>query len=53
MNDTVTISKTEYDALYRAQMKLGALEAHGVDNWEGWDDAMASFHEALSEEGIE
>jgi len=53
MNETVTISKTEYDSLYRAQMKLGALEAYGVDNWEGWEDAMDSFHEALDAEGLE
>ena len=53
MNETVTISKTEYDSLYRDQIKLGALLAQGVDNWVGWDDAMESFHEVLSEEGIE
>ena len=37
----VTISKTFYDALIADQKKLTALEASGVDNWEGYDDAMS------------
>lgn len=34
--DTVTISKTEYDLLNKRSDWLGWLEAAGVDNWCGW-----------------
>lgn len=44
--DTVTISRKEYDALLAAREKLDALEAAGVDNWSGYDDAMASLEAA-------
>jgi hypothetical protein len=36
----VTISRAEYDRLKRDSLKLEALIAAGVDNWEGYDDAM-------------
>jgi hypothetical protein len=39
--ETVTIPKSEYESLLEAQAKLDALEGAGVDNWEGYDDAMA------------
>lgn len=45
--ETVIISLVEYEALIRASDKLDALEAleaHGVDNWLGYDDAMAALH---------
>jgi hypothetical protein len=35
------ITKEEYDELYESHSKLCALEAWGVDNWEGYDDAMS------------
>ncbi|WP_299316544.1 lambda-exonuclease family protein [uncultured Halomonas sp.] len=44
--DTVTISRKEYQALLAAREKLDALEAAGVDNWTGYDDAMASLKAA-------
>lgn len=44
--ETVTITKKEYDELCASQKILDALEAGGVDNWEGYDDAM----EALDDE---
>jgi len=44
--DTVTISRKEYQALLAAQEKLDALEAAGVDNWTGYDDAMAQLKAA-------
>ena len=49
MNDTVTISKEEYDSLLEASDKLLALEGAGVDNWEGYDEAMEMMRE-MSEE---
>ena len=44
--DTVTISRKEYEALLAAREKLDALEAAGVDNWTGYDDAMAQLKAA-------
>ena len=41
--ETVTIPKSEYELLLDASRKLAALEAGGVDNWEGYDDAMSSM----------
>ena len=38
--DTVTISKEEYESLLEDSEKLSALEAAGVDSWEGYDSAM-------------
>lgn len=38
--NTVTISKEEYDELISAQNLLNALISAGVDNWEGYDMAV-------------
>jgi hypothetical protein len=43
--ETVTISVEEYDRLLECEYKLIALEGAGVDNWEGYDDAMATLSE--------
>lgn len=40
MLESVTISSAEYLELNEAAQKLSALEAAGVDNWEGYDTAM-------------
>jgi hypothetical protein len=40
MEETVTISKKEYEELVKDSEKLSALEAAGVDNWQGYDNAM-------------
>lgn len=44
-NETITISKAEYDELVNDQKKLYALEGAGVDNWHGYDVAMAMLKE--------
>jgi putative phage-type endonuclease len=44
--DQVTITRKEYDRLLEAEAKLLALEAAGVDNWSGYDDAMEQLHAA-------
>lgn len=36
----VTISRAEYDSLKRDSLMLEALEAAGVNNWEGYSDAI-------------
>lgn len=42
---TVTISMEEHNSLIEDQRLLNCLTAAGVDNWEGWDEAMEMFHE--------
>lgn len=39
-DELMMIKKTEYYELVAQSEKLLALEAAGVDNWEGYDDAM-------------
>ena len=41
--ETVTIPKSVYEELVRNSGLLSCLEACGVDNWGGWDDAMQLF----------
>jgi len=38
--NTVTITEEEYNALLDRDQELCALEAAGVDNWEGYEEAM-------------
>ena len=38
-NETVTISRKEYDQLQKDAAMLNALENCGVDNWEGYSEA--------------
>jgi hypothetical protein len=40
-NDTATIPLSVYLGLLESEKKLTALEAAGVDNWEGYGNAMA------------
>lgn len=42
----IQISKKELENLQDAKMKLRALEAGGVDNWEGYDISLESYNEA-------
>lgn len=44
-NETVTISKSEYDQLLDDSNLLSCLRACGVDNWQGWDDAIDMYDE--------
>ena len=37
--ETVTIKKSEYEELLKDSNWLACLEAAGVDNWQGYDDA--------------
>lgn len=34
--ETVTITKKEYDRLVKADLHLGLLQSLGVDNWTGY-----------------
>jgi hypothetical protein len=39
----IKITKLEYDKMQRDLSKLNALEAGGVDNWEGFDDSLTDW----------
>jgi hypothetical protein len=43
--EMVTISKAEYESLLDDRNKLECLDAMGVDNWQGYDDAMQMYRE--------
>lgn len=44
-DETVTISKKEYESLKEDSDVLNALRAAGVDNWEWYDDALESLQQ--------
>jgi hypothetical protein len=46
----VTITFEEYNDLLEDQRMLDALMACGVDNWQGWDEAMEMMSKI--EEGL-
>lgn len=39
MEETITITKAEYDSLKEDENLLLALQSAGVDNWSGYDYA--------------
>ena len=43
-NEYTVVRQTELEKLYEAYDKLEALECYGVDNWEGYGDAMQSLY---------
>lgn len=43
--ETITITKTEYEELLAAQRWVDCLEGAGVDNWEGYDEAVNLYQE--------
>lgn len=43
--ETVTISKAFYGELIERSTTLAALDAYGVDNWEGYGEAMRSLED--------
>jgi hypothetical protein len=44
-DDTVNIPKNEYEELLERSAWLSALEAAGVNSWEGWDEALTIYDE--------
>jgi hypothetical protein len=44
-NATWTLTHQEYQELLQAQRELRALEAAGVDSWDGYSVAMRSLDE--------
>lgn len=47
--DTITISKEEYNRLNENERFLCALQAAGVDNWDGYDHAQDIMEEWYNE----
>lgn len=43
LRDLVDHLQSEVDRLERVERELDALHAAGVDNWEGYDDAMRAL----------
>ena len=43
LEEMITISITEYDALLDDRKMLYCLQGAGVDNWQGYDDAMEMY----------
>lgn len=48
--ETVTLSRTEYDRMYKRLIWLQCLEDAGVDNWQGMEYAQELFNEEYGEE---
>lgn len=53
ITETITISKLEYNRLLEHSNKLSALESYGVDNWQGYDDAMQYYYKEFVKEEAE
>lgn len=45
VDDTVNVPRNEYEELVERSAWLSALEAAGVDNWEGKDTAQTIYDE--------
>lgn len=52
-NDKMVISKTEYDKLKEESALLYALRASGVDNWEGYSNALKLVYGEEKEDDID
>ncbi|MEC4672740.1 MAG: hypothetical protein VST68_00995 [Nitrospirota bacterium] len=46
--DGIHLTKAEHDALVMYREKLEALEAGGVDNWEGYHPSLIEWHETYA-----
>lgn len=42
---TVPVPMKRYQELLRAELELACLEEAGVDNWDGYSDAMRLMHQ--------
>ena len=51
ISQTITITQSVYDRLYDDSCFLQALSNAGVDNWEGYDQAVREYEELKEAEG--
>ena len=42
---TITIPLEEYQSLKQDEAFIQVLEHHGIDNWEGFEEALSDFQE--------
>ena len=49
-DETITISKEEYEELLDSQWRLTCLESAGVDNWSGYYYAMQEYNNGKNED---
>ena len=47
----ISISEEEYETLLNDSILLNCLEMMGVDNWDGYDEAIEQYNEILEQEG--
>lgn len=45
IDDTVNVPRGEYEDLLERSAWLSALQAAGVNSWEGWDEALDIYDE--------
>ena len=46
----ISISEEEYDSLLKDSILLNCLQMMGVDNWDGYGDAIEQYQEILRQE---
>ena len=46
----ISISEEEYKALLNDSILLNCLQMMGVDNWDGYDDAIEQYQEIVQKE---
>ena len=46
----ITISEEEYDSLLKDSILLNCLQMMGVDNWDGYDEAIEQYNEIMEQE---
>ena len=46
----ITISEEEYDSLLKDSILLNCLQMTGVDNWDGYDEAIEQYNEIMEQE---
>ena len=47
----ISISEEEYETLLNDSIFLNCLQMMGVDNWDGYDEAIDRYNEILEQEG--
>ena len=46
----ISISEEEYETLLNDSILLNCLQMMGVDNWDGYDEAIEQYNEILGQE---
>jgi hypothetical protein len=50
VTEMITITKSEYYNLIEKEVLLSCLENRGVENWDGYDEAIKEYRDWLSEQ---